>query len=127
VSVELVLGLGLLVLPVALLVLMLPIWISRQNLARLAAQQGARVAVVSESQEQGAAAARASVAGAGLDPGKDLTLNFEPASSFAPGGLVIVDVTIDAPVLAIPFLGTAGSFRVEARFSERVDPYRSGR
>ena len=127
VSLELVLGLALLVLPVALLVLMLPTWVSRQNLARLAAQQGARAAVVSESAEQGAVAAKAAVAGAGHDPGKDLALTFEPASSFAPGGLVTLDVTIDAPVLAIPFLGTAGSFGVTARFSERVDPYRSAR
>lgn len=126
-SVELVLGLALLVLPVALVVLMLPTWISRQNLARLAAQQGARAAVVTESQEQGTAAAKAAVAGAGLDPAKDLTIGFQPASSFAPGGLVTVGVTIDAPVLAIPFLGTAGSFRIAARFSERVDPFRSAR
>ena len=125
VTLELVLGLTLLVLPVVLIVLMLPTWIARQNLARLAAQQGARAAVVSISADRGAAAAMAAVTDAGLDPRRDMTLHFEPGSTFAPGGLVTLDVTIQTPVLAIPFLGKAGSFGLTARFSERVDQYRS--
>ena len=125
VSLELVLGLALLVLPIALIVLSLPTWLARQNLARLAAQQAARTGVIAASPEQGAAEAGMVVAGAGLDPAADLRLSWEPGSSFARGGLVTARVTIESPAISIPFLGTVGSFPLTATFSERVDQYRS--
>jgi hypothetical protein len=126
VSLELVLGLALLVLPIALIVLTLPTWLARQNLARLAAQQAARSAVIAASPEQGVAAAGGVAADAGLDPSKDLKVAWEPGSSFARGGLVTAMVTVQSPAIAIPFLGSFGSFPLTARFSERVDQYRSG-
>jgi hypothetical protein len=126
ISLELVLGLALLVVPIALIVLTLPTWLARQNLARLAAQQAARTGVIAASPEQGAAAAGTVVAGSGLEPAKDLTVTWEPGSSFARGGLVTVRVTVRSPAVVIPFLGSAGSFPLTATFSERVDQYRSG-
>jgi hypothetical protein len=126
VSLELVLGLALLVLPIALIVLTLPTWLARQNLARLAAQQAARTAVIAASPERGATAAGSVAADAGLDPAKDLRVAWEPGSSFARGGLVTVKVTVQTPAIAIPFLGSFGSFPLTAGFSERVDQYRSG-
>jgi hypothetical protein len=126
VSLELVLGLALLVLPVALIVLTLPTWLARQNLARLAAQQAARTAVIAASPDQGATAAGTVATDAGLDPARDLRVAWEPGSSFARGGLVTVRVTVVSPAIAIPFLGTFGSFPLTATFSERVDQYRSG-
>jgi hypothetical protein len=126
VSLELVLGLAVLVLPVALIVLTLPTWLARQNLARLAAQQAARTGVIADSPEQGAAAAGTVVADAGLDPARDLRVSWEPGSSFARGGLVTARVTVESPAVSIPFLGSVGSFPLTASFSERVDPYRSG-
>jgi hypothetical protein len=125
VSLELVLGLALLVLPISLIVLTLPTWLARQNLARLAAQQAARTAVIVASPEGGATAAGTVAADAGLDP-KDLRVAWEPGSSFARGGLITVKVTVQTPAIAIPFLGSFGSFPLTARFSERVDQYRSG-
>ena len=126
VSLELVLGLALLVLPIALIGLTLPTWLARQNLARLAAQQAARTGVIADSPEQGAAAAGTVVADAGLDPARDLRVAWDPASSFARGGLVKVNVTVESPAIDIPFLGRFGSFPLTASFSERVDLYRSG-
>jgi hypothetical protein len=126
VSLELVLGLALLVAPLALIVLTLPTWLARQNLARLAAQQAARSGVIAASADQGAAAARTVAADGGLDPARDLTVAWEPGSSFARGGLVTVRVTVQTPAIAIPFLGPVGSFPLTASFSERVDLYRSG-
>jgi hypothetical protein len=126
ISLELVMGLALLVLPVALTVLTLPTWLARQNLARLAAQQAARTAVIAASPEQGAAAAEGVIADSGLEPGKDLTVTWEAGSSFARGGLVTVKATVQSPAVVIPFLGSVGSFPLTATFSERVDQYRSG-
>lgn len=126
VSLELVLGLALLVLPIALLVLTLPTWLARQNLARLAAQQAARAGVIAASPEQGAAAAGTVVADAGLDPATDLRVSWQPGSSFARGGLVTARVTVESPAVSIPFLGGVGSFPLTATYSERVDRYRSG-
>src|SRR5216683_43493 len=87
VSLELILGLALLVLPITLIVLTVPTWLARQNAARLAAQQAARVAVVSGSPDQGRKTARTVATDAGLDPAKNLTVAYEPGSSFARGGL----------------------------------------
>jgi hypothetical protein len=125
VSLELVLGLALLVLPIALIVLTLPTWLARQNLARLAAQQAARTGVIAASPEQGAAAAGTVVADAGLDPATELRLSWEPGSSFARGGLVTARATVESPAVSIPFLGSVGSLPLTATFSERVDQYRS--
>lgn len=124
VTVELVLGLALLLLPVTLLILALPTWFARQDLARLAAQQAARAAVVDESPAAGQRAAQAVGGNGGLAAGQ-VTVSFDPSSSFAPGGLVTVDVTVPMPAFVIPGIGSAGSFRWTATFSERVDTYRS--
>lgn len=126
ISLELVLGLALLVVPIALVVLTLPTWLARQNLARLAAQQAARTGVIADSTDQGAAAAANVVAGSGLDPGRDLTVTWDTGSSFARGGLVTARATVQSPAVVIPFLGSIGSFPLAATFSERVDLYRSG-
>ncbi|HLI56322.1 MAG TPA: hypothetical protein VKY26_04720 [Actinomycetota bacterium] len=124
VTVELVLGLALLVLPVALIVLALPTWFARQDLARLAAQQAARAAVVNESPAAGQAAALQVTSSDGLTGGQ-VSVSFDPSSSFDPGGLVTADVSVPMPVFVIPGIGSAGSFRWTATFSERVDSYRS--
>ena len=126
VSLELVLGLAVLVLPVAMLVLTLPTWFARQNLARLAAQQAARTAVVTRSGDLGLAAAREIAAGNGLDPGTEMGVAFAPESSFARGGVVVTQVTVRMPLTVIPGVGQVGSFSWTATYSERVDPYRSG-
>lgn len=124
VTVELVLGLALLVLPVALLVLALPTWFARQDLARLAAQQAARAAVEAESPDAGQSAAIAVGANDGMAAGQ-MEVSFAPSSSFDPGGLVTVNVSVPMPVFVIPGIGNAGSFRWTATFSEPVDTYRS--
>jgi hypothetical protein len=124
VSLEFALGLALLVLPVALLVLALPTWFARQELGRLAAQQAAREAVISESPGRGEQAAAEIAANGGLAPGR-VTVRYAGSSSFAPGGLVTVAVTVPIPAAVIPGIGTVGSFSWTATFSERVDQYRS--
>ena len=126
VSLELVLGLAVLVLPIAMLVLALPTWFARQNLARLAAQQAARTAVVTRSGDRGLAAAREIAAGNGLDPDTEMQVAFAPESSLGRGGVVVTQVTVRMPITVVPGLGDVGSFSWTATYSERVDPYRSG-
>ncbi|GAC1364625.1 MAG: hypothetical protein NVSMB32_07340 [Actinomycetota bacterium] len=126
VTLELVLGLAVLVVPIGLLVLVLPTWFARQNFARLAAQQAARRAVISQSLDQGYAAARAVATDAGLDPTKDLTVHYGAGSSLARGGTVTAQARVRMPALVIPGLGDVGSFSWTASYSEAVDQYRSG-
>jgi hypothetical protein len=126
VTLELVLGLAFLVLPVAMLVLALPTWFARQDLARLAAQQAARTAVVHRSGEAGLAAAREIAAGGGLGSGTDLEVAFAPSSSLVRGGVVVARATVRMPLALVPGLGEIGSFSWTATFAERADPYGSG-
>lgn len=126
VTLELVAGLALLVLPIGLLVLVLPTWFARQNLARLAAQQAARTAVVAGSLGDGSAAGDQVGADGGLTPGRDLTVSFAAGSSLARGGLVTAEAVVRMPAIVIPGLGDIGSFSWTARHAEPVDLYRSG-
>lgn len=125
VTLEFVLGLVLLIAPVALIVLTVPTWFARQDLARLAAQEAARTASVTESAAQGRAMAREIAANNGLDPQRQMTVAFDPSSSFAPGGVVVADVTVQMPVTVVPGIGSLGAFSWTATFREAVDTYRS--
>lgn len=125
VTLEFVLGLALLVLPVALIVLTMPTWFARQDVARLAAQEAARTAAVTESASHGTAMAREIAANNGLDPQRQMTVAFDPSSSYAPGGVVIADVTVRMPVTVIPGIGSLGAFSWTASYREAVDTYRS--
>lgn len=124
VTLELVLGLVVLILPVVLLVLTLPAWFARQNIARLAAQQAARTAVLDSSLAQGASAAEQIGAHYGLTSG-DLRVSFAPSSGLQPGTTVSSQVTVRMPAVTIPGLGSVGGFWWTAGFSEQVDVYRS--
>jgi predicted signal transduction protein with EAL and GGDEF domain len=126
VSIELVAGLAVLVAPIALVVLTLPTWFARQNVARLAAQQAARTAAVTLSAAQGTAIARAIGVDNHLDPARgELSVAFDPASSFGRGGTITAEVTVRMPLTVIPALGTIGGFSLTEKFSESIDKYRS--
>lgn len=124
VTLELVLGLVVLILPMVLLVLTLPAWFARQNIARLAAQQAARTAVLDGSLARGASAAEQIGTNYGLASG-DLRVAFTPSSDLQPGGTVSSQVTVRMPAVTIPGLGAVGGFTWTAGFSEQVDVYRS--
>lgn len=124
VTLELVLGLVVLILPMVLLVLTLPAWFARQNIARLAAQQAARTAVLDSSLARGASAAEQIGTNYGLASG-DLRVSFTPSSGLQPGGTVSSQVTVRMPAVSIPGLGAVGGFTWTAGFSEQVDVYRS--
>lgn len=127
-AIELSAGVALLVLPVALLVLSLPQWSSRQGVARLAARDAARVVALAGWCDRDAArgAVDRIAADADLAPGAlDLTLDCVASAPLPRGGAVTVRVTVGMPVLDVPILGRAAAWSWTAQHREPVDPYGS--
>ncbi len=126
VAVELPAAIGLLLLPLALLVITIPTWPERQTVARSAASEAARTAVLASSWEEGIDAGADVVALAaqnyGLDQA-DLTVSWEGA--FGRGESITATVTVRMPALVVPGLTTVDPWTWSASHTERVDDYRS--
>ena len=128
VATELVLGLGLLVLPVALLVLTLPGWSERQTTARVIAREAARTVA-----RDGRCEPEVAVGLAGTMAGNlGLTLNdvavdvqCAPGADLVPGSELEVDVTVRMPAVHVPGVGNVGEWTWTARHREPVDRYAS--
>jgi hypothetical protein len=120
------LGITLFLIPVALLVITISTWPERQTVARAAAVEAARVAVLADSWDQGVAAGQAAVTRAaanhGLEP-KDLTVSWE--GGLARGASVTAKVTVRIPTVVLPGLTTIEASSWTASHTERVDSYRS--
>lgn len=125
VAVELGLGVGLLLLPVAVLVLVLPTWAERQAVARVAAQEAARTAVLG-GDDTGADAAAAVVARTarnyGLPPDA-LRVSF--SGGLGRGEAFTAAVTVRVPVTIFPGIGSVGAVEWTASHTEHVDRYTS--
>lgn len=125
-ALELPLAVGLLLVPVALVVVSLPAWPERQTLARAAAAEASRAVALAASWDEGVAEAQAVVAdaarNAGFGPG-DLTLDL--TGGLERGATVTASVTVDMPALPLPLVGTVGRWSWTADHTERVDDYRS--
>ena len=128
VAAELALGIGLLVFPVAALVMTLPGWSERQAAARQVAREVARFTAVSGSCDVAAAQrhAQAGVRGLGLDPSDiEVALDCDAGASLARGGGLTARVGIHMPAVAIPGIMALGAWHWTAAHTEVVDPYRS--
>ena len=127
-ALELSAGVALLVLPVVLLVAGLPQWVERQDVARGAARDAARVVALRGWCDRGAAQQRVEQAAVdgGLGAGAlHVTLDCRDATPLARGGRVTARVSVAMPVLAIPMIGSTGSWGWTAEHREPVDPYGS--
>ena len=130
VATELVLGIGLLVVPVALVVLTLPGWSERQVTARVISREVARrvardgVCDVAGSRALGATMAR----NLGV-PGEQVTVDVSCADGAAlvPGGDVEARVTVTMPAVDLPGIGAIGAWSWTARHREPVDRYVAAR
>ena len=123
---SLVLGLGLLVIPVLLLVLSIPTWEARTVDARDAAATAARVLVTADNWSDGVSAANQAVSEIGSSDrlsSSDMTAVYD--GSLTRGSTVTVDVTVVIPATEIPLIGAVGSVHYTATSSELVDEYRS--
>jgi hypothetical protein len=128
VATELAIGIGLLVLPVACLVLTLPTWSERQTTARAIAREVGRATAVAGRCDRVAAEAltREMAGNLGLDQ-RDVAVALDCASGarLARGGTVTARVTVRVPAVAIPGVGGFGAWSWTAAHTETVDPYGS--
>jgi len=123
---ELVLGVGVLLLPVAMLVLTLPTWSERQTTARAIAREVARVAAASGRCDPGAAAAlTASMArNLGAPPGAvSVELQCGAGRVLEPGGDVEAAVTVRMPAVHLVAIGDIAAWSWTARHRQPVDVY----
>lgn len=126
VAVELVLGLGLLVLPVALLVLTLPGWSERQATARVIAREAgrqlAREGVCDRETAAGLGATMAENLGLGAGD-VQVSLDCAAGSSLVAGSDLETRITVQMPAVQIPGVGGVGAWAWTARHREPVDRY----
>ena len=130
VATELVLGIGLLVVPVALLVLTLPRWSERQVTARVISREVARrlaregVCDLAGSRALGATMAR----NLGV-PGEQVSVDVSCAAgaALAPGSDVEARVTVTMPAVNLPGIGAVGAWSWTARHREPIDRYVAAR
>jgi hypothetical protein len=128
VAAELALGVGLLVFPVALLVLTLPTWSERQTTARAIAREVSRVVAVAGVCDRGRAAetGRDMARNLGLVPSDvDVQLDCVPGGRLPRGGSVRASATVAVPAVTFPGIGNVGAWSWTAHHSEPVDQYRS--
>ena len=128
VAAELALGIGLLVFPVALLVLTLPTWSERQTTARSIAREASHVVAVAGICDRGRAAETGHdmARNLGLAPSDvDVQLDCLPGGRLPRGGSVRASVTVAVPAVTLPGIGSVGAWSWTAHHSEPVDQYRS--
>lgn len=119
IAAEFAVGVGVLVLPMTVLVLMLPAWIDVQDAARDAARQGARLAVHDLEQTTGSIEDWV----ADLLAGRSVEVADVEVLRSSERARVRVVVHVPAPM--IPFAGNVGSFTLAEEHVEVIDPYRS--
>jgi hypothetical protein len=120
------LGLGLLVIPVLLLVLTLPTWEERTVDARDAAANAARALATAGTWTSGVSAADQTVAEAATNDGitpAQIAASYRGALN--PGATVTATVTVTIPAGTIPGIGAFGTLRYTASSTQHVDSYRS--
>ncbi len=114
-AVELPFVLGLIVIPFALLVLQLPVWVERQAAANEAASEMARALAVGSVLDPGAILD--AVATSYQVPPGALTLT--GMEDGGPGQPITVGVAVEIPVLRLPVFGTIGQRSWTVMHSER--------
>lgn len=128
-ALEFVAGIGLLVLPIAILVLSVPQWAETQTSARSIAREAARVLATAESDAAGQrdAAAMAERIAANLGTELSAPVRFR-GSVETPAGResdVTASVTVRLPLLNLPFFSGLAAVDWVVEHTEPVDPYRS--
>lgn len=131
VAAEYAAGMGFLLLPVAVLVMSLPVWVETQEAGRVAAQQAARAIVTASDHASGLAVAERlaaeTLANRGVSQVGGLAvegqLRHPPAG--IPQQLVTVTVTVRMPAVRLPLLGSWAAFEQRLSHTQPVDRYRS--
>jgi hypothetical protein len=130
VATELVVGIAVLVVPVALLVLTLPSWSERQVTARVISREVARRAARDGVCDDGAARALAVAMAHNLgvrSPDVSVTLECTGGPTLEPGTDVEARVTVTMPAVQLPGVGAVGAWSWTATHREPVDRYAAAR
>jgi hypothetical protein len=124
-AVELPLAAGLLLLPIAMVVMLVPQWPERQAVARAAAKEAASLYANAADEASGAERARAAVGQAAANHGLPAeAMTVELRGQWCRACTVTADVTVNIPAIAVPAIGTIGSFTYTASSTARIDDYR---
>ena len=125
---ELALGLGLLLFPVAMLVLTLPTWSERQTTARAIAHEVAREVAREGVCDTAAATGLGTIMARNLGlPAGDATVALDCAAGepLPRGGSVEAAVTVAIPAVHLPGFGDVAAWSWTARHREPIDQYGS--
>ncbi|MDW3212640.1 MAG: hypothetical protein R8G01_01480 [Ilumatobacteraceae bacterium] len=124
--IELPLAVGLLLLPIAIVVMMVPQWPERQTVARAAAKEAATLYANAPSAAAGQELAEASVAQAAANHGLPTTaMTVALSPDWCRACTVTASVVVDIPAWSVPGIGTVGAFTYTATSSAHIDDYRS--
>jgi len=126
-AIEMILVLGLILLPTLAGIAQIPRWVDAKSVADLAAQEAARQVVLADTWDEGLEAARdvaeTVVRNRGLDVGSISEVRFDGA--LVRGGSVQVTVTLLVPPVVLPGFGpVGGTISLSRSAIERVDDYR---
>lgn len=130
--VEVALGIGLLLLPVAVVVMSFGPWLESRVVAEAMAAEASRAAVLALDVDQGSSVAAEIAANHGIDPedfdvgwcGAVPDVGASGSCTFERGSSVTVDVRVWTPAITTPW-GEVGGVWVSMAHSEPVDLYRS--
>ncbi len=129
---EWVVGLGLFLLPMAMIVGSIAPWLARQTTGRLIAQEAARHVVLASAWSDGVEAAGriASTIAANNDLDQEdwelTSIRSEPPGSSLLRGIdVVVEVRIRLPALTVPGFGSVAEVWWSTQHVEHVDDFRS--
>jgi len=125
-------GMAMVILPMALIALSLPRWFDRAELGRTLAQDIARTVARSVDLEAGSAAAAVLVAeilrttDVSSGPGCAVScVSYRVEGDLGRGRSITATVTVELPGIVVPLAGTVGNVSWSASHSERVDDFRS--
>ncbi len=126
-AVEMILVLGLILLPLLAGIAQIPRWVDAKSTADLAAQEAAREMVLADSWDEGTSAADLVVATVVENRGMDVgsISDVDIVGDLQRGGTVTVTVSIEVPPVVLPGFGpVGGTISLSRSATERVDDYR---
>ena len=124
VAIEFVGAIAVLLLPVVMLVAVLPRWSEREHAGTVIARELARSAARAWPNRDAAASGIVDEVSANLGVAPT-DVRWSVVADANRGGQILATVTIVMPALAVPGIGTAGTWKWTTTSSVRIDDYRS--
>ena len=127
-GVELVLTTAFILIPIALLLLSLPLMLAYRSMGDAAAREAVRACASafdpSSGQERAETLAHRILGERGLSPeAAEVTVDCQAA--WEPGGVVSATVAFRAPMINLVGVGSLGTVTIHRSFRERIEPHRS--